>query len=199
MLIWATDDEIEKAYAKLSKRYSGKTDPAIVAKLNKATEAYETLSDGQKRIEYNKSIDISNERILEERRLIAENESLMEEYRNRLASKEFWAHFDDLVASGLAGDVTSQNALGELYYYGDEVEQDFEQAVYWFKEAAKQKNADAMYSLGICFVNGEGVERNESTGKGFIRQAAKLGSKAAKQYLSGVKKTTTGAGASDGE
>lgn len=55
--------------------------------------------------------------------------------------------------------------------------------MFWFKEAAKQKHADGMYNLGVCFVNGEGVEQNKTTGYGFIRQASKLGSKAAKQYM----------------
>lgn len=66
-----------------------------------------------------------------------------------------------------------------MYYYGDEIERDYEQAVFWFKEAAKQKHPDGMCNLGMCFVNGEGIERNEATGNSFIRQAAKLGSKAA--------------------
>ena len=124
-------------------------------------------------------INVTDEMIAEERRLIAENESIMEEYRNRLAGKEFWAHFDELTANALEGDPSAQNALGEMYYYGDEIERDYEQAVFWFKEAAKQKHPDGMYNLGMCFVNGEGIERNEATGQSFIRQAAKLGSKAA--------------------
>ena len=104
------------------------------------------------------------------------------EYRNQLESKEFWAHFDELTFSAQTGDAEAQNALGEMYYYGNELEQDQEQAVYWFKEAAKQKHAEAMYNLGVCFMNGEGVEKNKTTGMGFIRQAAKLGSESAKKY-----------------
>lgn len=179
VLIWATDEEIDDAHAKLVKRYSGKTDETIVAKLAKVEEAYAVLSDAEKRAEYNTSINVTDEMIAEERRLIAENESIMEEYRNRLAGKEFWAHFDELTANALEGDPSAQNALGEMYYYGDEIERDYEQAVFWFKEAAKQKHPDGMYNLGMCFVNGEGIERNEATGQSFIRQAAKLGSKAA--------------------
>ncbi|MDE6401607.1 MAG: DnaJ domain-containing protein [Clostridiales bacterium] len=179
VLIWATDEEINDAYAKLVKRYVGKTDETIVAKLAKVKEAYAVLSDAEKRAEYNKSINVTDEMIAEERRLIAENESIMEEYRNRLAGKEFWAHFDELTANALEGDASAQNSLGEMYYYGDEIERDYEQAVFWFKEAAKQKHPDGMYNLGVCFVNGEGIERNEATGQSFIRQAAKLGSKAA--------------------
>lgn len=193
VLIWATAEEIEEAYGKLVKRYSGKTDETIVAKLEKVEEAHDILSDPEKRSDYNMSIDISPERIEEERRLIVENESLMEEYRNSLAGKEFWAHYDDINAAALAGDASAQNTLGEMFYYGDEIERDLEQAVFWFKEAAKQKHPDAMFNLGICFVNGEGIEKNKTTGEGFIRQAVKLGSKPAQQYtLSNAKKSSGG-------
>lgn len=197
VLIWATDAQIDEAYKKLKKRYSGKSDESIKAKLQKVEDAYAVLSDPAKREAYNTSINITADRIAEERRLIVENESLTEEYRNRLASKEFWAHYDELTAAALEGDANAQNTLGEMNYYGDDIEQDLEQAVFWFKEAAKQKHADAMYSLGICFVNGEGTERNEATGNGFIRQAAKLGSKAATQYLNSSSKKPRVGGRSD--
>ena len=183
VLIWATDAEIDAAYSKLMKRYSGKTDEAIVTKLDKVKEAYSVLCDPERRAAYNESIGITPEKMEEERKIISEYQLVEEDYKSRLASKEFWAHYDELNTSALAGDAASQNALGEMYYYGDELEQDLEQAVFWFKEAAKQKYADAMYNLGVCFVNGEGVEQNKTTGFGFIRQAAKLGSKAAKQYM----------------
>lgn len=182
VLIWATATEIDAAYAKLVKRYDGKPDKDYTAKLEKIKSAYMTLSDPDKRKEYNASIGITEERIEEERQAIVENNKIEEEYRNQLENKEFWARFDELMFSAQTGDAESQNSIGEMYYYGDEIEQDLDQAVYWFKEAAKQKHAEAMYNLGICFVNGEGVEKNKTTGLGFIRQAAKLGSKAAVQY-----------------
>ena len=196
VLIWATDEEIADAYTKLKKRYSGKTDESMVSKLGKVEEAYAVLSDSARRADYNLSIEITEERVEEERKLIAENESLMEEYRNQLAGKEFWARYDEITAAALAGDANSQYALGEMLYYGDEVDRDLEQAVFWFKEGAKQKHPDAMYLLGLCFINGEGVEQNKTTGEGFIRQAAKLGSKLAKQYVDlEAKKATNAANA----
>lgn len=186
VLIWATSEEIAAAYIKLKKRYANKADDEnIAAKLEKIETAYATLSDPQKRIEYNESIGYPESKIEEERKLVREFAEIEAEYRKRIASKEFWEHYDELTSSALEGNAASQNSLGELYYEGDELEQDFEQAVFWFKEAAKQKHPDAMYNLGICFINGEGVEQNKSTGLGFIRQAAKLGSKAAKQYNGG--------------
>ncbi len=183
VLIWATDDEINVAYDKLEKRYSSKTDDVSAEKLAALKSAYAVLSDPAKRAEYNASIGIDEERIGAERALAEENAALEEEYRSKLEDKEFWARFDELSFNAQAGDADAQNRLGEMYYYGDEIEKDIEQAVYWFKESAKQKHADGIYNLGVCFVNGEGMDKNAATGMGFIRQAAKLGSAAAKQYL----------------
>lgn len=180
VLIWSTPEEITSAYKKLSRRYSGKTDEAVVAKLAKVEEAYAVVGDPQKRADYDKTIGITEERIAEERKLIAENESLMEEYQKRIAGKEFWERFEELTADAMEGDPVAQNTLGEMYYYGDEIDRDLEQAVFWFKEGAKQKHPDAMYNLGVCFVNGEGVEKNEATGRGFIRQAVKMGARSGK-------------------
>ncbi|MDE6293205.1 MAG: hypothetical protein K2L88_01110 [Clostridiales bacterium] len=183
MLIWATDDEIAEAHAKLYKRYAGKKGDAIVAKLQKVEAAFEVLCDPEKRKEYNASINITEERIESERKMIAENERIMDEYRNQLANKEFWLKFDDLTAAAMEGDQESQYALGVMYYSGEDIDIDYEQAAFWFKEAAKQKHADAMYYLGLCYVNGYGVEKNETTGQGFIRQAAKLGSRPAQKMV----------------
>ena len=188
VLIWATDEQIAEAHAKLVKKLSGKSDEALVAKLEKAEQAFAVLSDPQKRAEYNASIDITDERIAEERRLIAENETLIEEYREKLANKEFWKRFDELSESAAAGDAQAQFTLGEMYFTGDEIDYDYEQAVFYFKEAAKQKHADAMYYLGVCYVEGKGVDKNENTGSGFIRQAAKLGSKLAQTAVDKMNK-----------
>ena len=185
VLIWATDEQISEAYVKLGKRYQkSEKGEEGKEKFKKITEAYTILSDPEKLAEYNKSIGIDDDRIENERRLIVENSAIEDEYRKQLDNKEFWAKFDEMSFSAQTGDAEAQNSLGELYYYGDEIEQDFDSAVYWFKEAAKQKHAEAMYNLGICFVNGEGTDKNKSTGLGFIRQAAKLGSKSAQKYLS---------------
>lgn len=193
-LIWALPEEIEDAYTKLQRRYSSKPDAESMEKLDRLNEAYATLSDPEARREYNKTIDITDERIEEERRLIEENLALEDEYRSQLESKEFWEQFDEIMLDAQTGDAAAQNSLGEMYYYGDEIEQDIDQAVYWFKEAAKQKHADGMYNLGLCFLNGDGVTQNKVTGLGFIKQAAKLGSVAAADYMAAeekqAKKTT---------
>lgn len=182
VLIWATEEEIYAAHNKLVKRYGGKTDEASVSKLAVIEGAFTTLQDPERRLEYNASIGITEERIEEERKLIEEYRQIEQDYREKLEDKEFWEMFDELTFNAQTGEADAQNKLGELYYAGDEIDQDLDQAAYWFKEAAKQKHATAMYNLGLCFINGEGVERNETTGMGFIRQAAKLGCKEAMSF-----------------
>lgn len=183
LLVWATDEEIEQAYSKLAKKLGNKAEPELVAKFEKIENAYKILSDHAAREEYNASIGITKERIEEERKLREENEGLIREYNDRLADKEFWAKFDDLSVSALAGDAESQYTLGNMYYTGEEIDRDVDQAAYWFKEASKQMHPEAMCALGVCFLNGEGVDKNEGTGMGFIRQAAKHGSKTAEKLL----------------
>jgi len=40
------------------------------------------------------------------------------------------------------------------------------EAVYWFKEAAKQRYPEALHQLGRCYITGTGIEANEALGIG---------------------------------
>ena len=48
--------------------------------------------------------------------------------------------------------------LGVCYAYGDGVEQNWEHAVHWFREAAESGVGVAMTDLGYCYEKGCGVE-----------------------------------------
>lgn len=50
---------------------------------------------------------------------------------------------DELKKDAQKGDVLSQSMLGDSYYYGKEVTQDYKQAAYWFKKAAEQGIEDS--------------------------------------------------------
>lgn len=181
VLIWATELEIDTAFTRLVKYYSAKAGGKVAEKhgytekLEKIRHAYEVLSNPEKRREYNAFIGITEERIESERKLIRENEEFVQEYRDMLENKEFWVRYDALVSAALSGDADAQNALGKQYYDGTSLERDYFQAVFWFKEAAKQKHPAALYNLGECYIKGNGVEKGESVGLAYIRQANKLG------------------------
>lgn len=178
VLVWATDEEITSAYEKLNAKYRDKTDAASVARLQKIRDAYAVIGNPKRRSEYNAEIGCTDARIEHERKLIRENAALQERYRSSLAGKAWWVRFDELSTLALAGDADAQNALGELYYNGRNIEKDPEQAVYWFREAfLHSHHPDATFNLGLCYLNGDGVYPNKAIANSLFRQAEILGCK----------------------
>lgn len=58
------------------------------------------------------------------------------------------------------GHDESQYNLGVCYEQGDGIQQDFKQAVYWYRKAADQGFDRAKYNLGVCYYNGYGVAKD---------------------------------------
>ena len=50
--------------------------------------------------------------------------------------------------------------LGDKHYYGIGVEQNYAEAVKWYREAAMQGNSYAQNGLANCYYYGYGVERD---------------------------------------
>ena len=73
------------------------------------------------------------------------------------------------------GDPEAQNKIGKLYYNGNGVPQDTEQAFYWFKQAADRGNAKAQNNLGYMYYNGEAVEQDYEQSIKWYRKAAEQG------------------------
>jgi hypothetical protein len=61
------------------------------------------------------------------------------------------------------GDVDAQYELGEAYYNGWDVPQDYARAVKWWLRAAGQGDSNAQYQLGCAFSNGEGCVQDNVT------------------------------------
>ncbi|MBQ9128634.1 MAG: caspase family protein [Thermoguttaceae bacterium] len=73
--------------------------------------------------------------------------------------------------------------LGECYYSGRGVPQDYAMAVYCFEQAAANGRPKAMWWLGICFCSGTGVVQNAPIGIEWIRRAARAGDNDAQIWL----------------
>ncbi|MBF0407735.1 MAG: sel1 repeat family protein [Candidatus Riflebacteria bacterium] len=58
------------------------------------------------------------------------------------------------------GNVKAQFMLGEMYYYGEKLDQDLPFAAIWFRKAANQNHSLAQFHLGMMYANGKGVEKN---------------------------------------
>jgi TPR repeat protein len=54
----------------------------------------------------------------------------------------------------------AQSNLGVMYHPGKGVPQDDAEAVWWYRLAAGQGDADAQNNLGVNYANGEGVPKH---------------------------------------
>jgi tetratricopeptide (TPR) repeat protein len=71
-----------------------------------------------------------------------------------------------------AGDAEAQYLLGERYFYGNGVIQNYEQAVSWYRKAAEHGHGWAQYKLGLCYRLGNGVTKDDAQGVSWYLKAA---------------------------
>ena len=69
---------------------------------------------------------------------------------------------DEWLPLAQAGDVDAQGALGFMYYNGQGVPLDYQQAFVWYRRAAAQGSALAQNNLAIMYANGNGVQRDDA-------------------------------------
>lgn len=60
------------------------------------------------------------------------------------------------------GDVRAQEQLGDFYYFGIGVPQDYTKAAYWLRKAAEQGDAGAQFEIGDLYFKGKGVPQSYS-------------------------------------
>ena len=73
------------------------------------------------------------------------------------------------------GNATAQYYLGEMYYYGKGVFQDYAKAVEWYRKSAEQGNAAAQGQLGYMYEKGEGVSQDYAKAVEWYRKSAEQG------------------------
>ena len=81
------------------------------------------------------------------------------------------------------GAADAQNALGLMYYNGEGVAQDYEEAVRWYRLAAGQGLAAAQFNLGVMYDRGRGVAQNYAEAVRWYRLAVDQGLAAAQYNL----------------
>ena len=72
-------------------------------------------------------------------------------------------------------DAVAQLILGECYYFGWGVEQDYKKAVEWYKKSAEQGTAVAQFNLGYCYEKGQGVEQDYKKSVEWYKKSAEQG------------------------
>lgn len=81
------------------------------------------------------------------------------------------------------GDIYSQGMLGDRYYYGKGVKQNYKKAFEWYMKAAKCGVREAQYNVGGCYELGRGTEMDIDKAIFWYTKAAELGLEEAKRNL----------------
>ena len=68
--------------------------------------------------------------------------------------------FDEIKRLAEKGDVVAQMNLGNKYYVGEGIPQNFTEAVKWYRMAARQGNAVAQNNIGMMYSIGSGLPKN---------------------------------------
>jgi len=88
-----------------------------------------------------------------------------------------------LVEKADDGEAEAQNDLGLLFLSHNKAEN----AAYWFELAAKQDYADAMHWLGRCYLEGQGVTKDENLAMMWLAKAAAYGHEISKAQMQGIR------------
>ena len=83
----------------------------------------------------------------------------------------FLTKASDYRAKAKRGNAEAQFFLAECYKVGAGVDQDYTQAVYWYKKAAEQGFSAAQIFLGNCYFDGKGVAENKNYALYWLQKA----------------------------
>jgi len=98
-----------------------------------------------------------------------------------MSENEFANMIKNIVKHAEQGNANAQNLVGEMYFLGKGVKQDYQEAAKWYRKAAEQGDANAQYNLGFMYKNGQGVKQDYQEAAKWYRKAAKWYRKAADQ------------------
>lgn len=88
-----------------------------------------------------------------------------------------------LLQARTSTDMQAITALGVMLVAGQGVEQDSEQAVYWFRIASHREYAEAECHLAACYASGQGVEKNQHEAIRLYQRAATQSNPDAQYHL----------------
>ncbi len=84
-------------------------------------------------------------------------EKCMTVYNKGVAHREVLIVCRPLAEQGVSH---AQNVLGDIYMYGEDTPQDFDEAAKWFRLAAEQRHRRAQFMLGVLYWSGDGVPQD---------------------------------------
>ena len=137
---------------------------------------------GQPALDYIAEIESENP----QRRPVAEQGTVATEIPEWRRQQMAAASISWMLADAEGGDVDTQFALADNYYFGNFVPQDRQFAARWFRAAADQGHGQAMVMLGFMYEKGEGVERDGAAAFSWYSRSAATDNPDGYAYLAGV-------------
>lgn len=77
----------------------------------------------------------------------------------------------------------AMGSIGALYFHGQGIEQDYAQALEWYRKAADLGETDSMINIGSMYLYGQGVEQDYTQALEWYEKAADLGKENAMGWL----------------
>ena len=74
--------------------------------------------------------------------------------------------------------------MGWFYQAGENVTQDYAEAIKWYEKAANEGHPVAMYALGGLYYNGMGTTKSEDKGMVWFKKSADKGYPPAIEFIS---------------
>ena len=84
------------------------------------------------------------------------------------------------------GNASAQYQLAEAYFKGNGIQQDYQQARYWYQKSAEQNLIEAQYTLGMMYYQGAGTEKDYVQAEYWFTRAADNGDVNARNHLQAV-------------
>ena len=83
---------------------------------------------------------------------------------------------ESLLRLSARNNADSKEVLGDLYYYGRRVPQDYKKAAGWYADYVKyERDSDILTRYGLLFAMGKGVEKNKTKALHLFSEAVKKG------------------------
>ena len=89
-----------------------------------------------------------------------------------MSEKEVANIIKNIINRAEQGNAEAQNLVGEIYFLGKGVIQDYQEAAKWFSKAAEQGDANAQNLLGEMYSYGEGEKQDYQEAAKWYRKAA---------------------------
>ncbi len=109
---------------------------------------------------------IDSEAILQARRPLADDAVALPEFT--------WANAEELEMAARCGDPKALNVLANKHLNAKEGEKDIGYALLYFRTSAAQDDPEGLLNLGLMYLKGLGVSRNQAMGLRYIARAASL-------------------------